>query len=61
KSLIKSNPKFVVLGSSSGGNGIDVKRLDTNELLSQLGAFEALAPKTPPGEKAGERVAAPAP
>jgi hypothetical protein len=45
RSLIKSDPKFVVLDSASTGNGIDVKRLDTNELLTQMGAFEALAPK----------------
>jgi hypothetical protein len=62
KSLIKSDPKFVVLDSASGGNGIDVKRLDTNELLNQLGAFEALAPKklAESGAKSDPRPATPA-
>lgn len=55
KSLIKSDPKFVVLDSGDNAGGLEVKRLDTNELLAQLGAFEALAPKETRGAGSTDR------
>jgi hypothetical protein len=61
KSLIKSDPKFVVLDSAGDGGGLDVKRLDTNDLLAQLGAFEALAPKEPRPARSPADGASPAP
>lgn len=53
KSLLKSNPKFVVMGSgsSSAGQGVEVRRTDTNELLDQIGVFEALKDKSVPRAK----------
>jgi hypothetical protein len=41
KQLMKNDPRFVVVGSS-GGNSIDLKRLDTNQLLAQIGVVEGL-------------------
>ena len=58
KSLLASNPRFIVTGSksnkvgSAGGNSIDVKKIDTNQLLDQIGVFEALKEDTPVREKA---------
>ncbi len=40
--LIKANPKFVVINDSSG---LSVQKLDTNDLLKQLGVIEALKDK----------------
>ena len=39
KQLIQGNPKFVVMEK---GEGVDVHRTDVNQLLKQLGVFEAL-------------------
>lgn len=43
KNLIQSSPSFIVL-SGSGGSGSDmqVRKVDTNELLKQLGLIEAM-------------------
>lgn len=41
KSLMQSDSKFVVLNSQPGGGGIDINRLDTNELIRQIGVFTA--------------------
>lgn len=46
KQLMKAQPKFVVLGDSNAAGSVDVKRLDTNELLKQLGLIEAMQTKT---------------
>ncbi len=43
RQLLKNNPHFIVLGKGSGTSGIDVNKTDTNELLRQVGAFEALS------------------
>ncbi len=43
--LSKSNATFVVInqeGSNGGGNSIGVNKLDTNDLLKQIGVIEAL-------------------
>ena len=45
KQLLKSDPKFVVMGQSARFEGIEVKRIDTNELLKQIGIFEGLTDK----------------
>jgi regulator of protease activity HflC (stomatin/prohibitin superfamily) len=44
--LRQSDPRFVLMGSGGGDKGIDVQRTDTNELINQLGVFEALSAKT---------------
>ncbi len=41
KQLMKGEPKFVVVGGEKG-NSIDLKRLDTNQLLAQIGIVEGL-------------------
>jgi hypothetical protein len=62
KHLIRAQPKFVVLGDSNGPGSVDVKRLDTNELLSQLGLIEAMqtkaGPTAPVGVKAESSISA---
>ena len=42
KSLAKSKPKFVLLNSSSKGNGLEVNKVDSNDLLKQAGFFTAI-------------------
>lgn len=43
RNLLKGDPKFVILNSEQGSSGdVSVRRVDTNELLRQIGAFEAL-------------------
>jgi regulator of protease activity HflC (stomatin/prohibitin superfamily) len=42
KQLLKSDPKFVVMGRGKTGGGVDINKLDTNELLQQLGLIEGL-------------------
>jgi hypothetical protein len=44
KSLLLSDPKFISLGSKGPG-GMQVERLDTNELINQFGIMHALEPK----------------
>lgn len=44
RNLLKNDPKFVVLDSSANSQGMDVKRVDTNQLLSQLGLMEGVQP-----------------
>ncbi len=44
KSLMRTDPKFIIMDSGAGAQGLDVKRVDTNQLLNQLGLMEALAP-----------------
>ena len=46
KQLRQSNPKFIVLGHGKGGSGVDVNKVDTNQLIQQIGLLEAL--KDPP-------------
>lgn len=45
KALVAKNPKFVVVNSSSSarGSGIDLNRIDTNELIKQAGIFAAVS------------------
>ncbi|MDD2942552.1 MAG: SPFH domain-containing protein [bacterium] len=45
ESLLKNNPKFVVLNSEgkAGNNSIDFKKVDTNELIRQAGIFAGIA------------------
>lgn len=51
KALIASNPKFVVLNSQGGANGVDLNKLDTNDLIRQLGIFAATAEGMKPAVK----------
>ncbi|NLF24179.1 MAG: hypothetical protein GX589_00785 [Deltaproteobacteria bacterium] len=44
RNLQKAEPKFVLMGKTAPGEeGIEVKRIDTNELLKQIGVFEGLS------------------
>jgi hypothetical protein len=40
KALAKTKPRFVLLNSS--GNGVELNKMDTNELLNQTGMFSAI-------------------
>lgn len=43
KGLLKSNPKFVVLNQGkSEGNQMNVRKIDANQLLAQLGLLEGM-------------------
>ena len=42
KNLVKSNPKFFVMGSSGGNNSLEVKKVDANDLLKQIGLIEGM-------------------
>ena len=53
KALIASDPKFVVLNSQGNSNGIDLNRLDTNDLIRQLGLFAATADVSRPSKDSG--------
>ena len=61
KALAKSKPNFVLLNSASkGGNGVELNKVDVNQLLNQTGFFAAVnegmkdapAPKIEVKEKA---------
>ena len=43
--LMKNSPQFVVMGESSGSGDLNVRKVDTNELLKQIGVFEAMKDK----------------
>jgi len=45
KYLAKKNPSFVTLGESKSGSSLDVRKMDTNELLRQIGIVEAMKDK----------------
>ena len=51
KQLMRDNPKFVVVGGDSKGASIDLKRLDTNQLLTQIGIVDAMRIDPKPEEK----------
>lgn len=53
KQLMKNDPRFVVVGNS-GGNSIDLKRLDTNQLLAQIGLVEGLRSESPSSSQAAK-------
>jgi len=42
KQLQKSAPSFVALNEGSSGHGLDVRRLDTNAMLSAMGIMEGV-------------------
>ncbi len=42
KNLTKEKPSFVTLGNGNGGGSIDVRKMDTNDLLRQIGISEGL-------------------
>jgi len=42
KNLIASDPKFFVMGGSSGKDSLEVKKIDANDLLRQMGVIEAM-------------------
>ena len=45
KEILRQDPKFLLLDDSSSP-GIDVKKIDTNELIKQMGVVEALKEKS---------------
>ena len=45
KALLLSSPKFVVMNSGNENKGIDVNRVDTNDLIHQMGIFSAVQDK----------------
>lgn len=49
RTLMQGDSKFVVL-NQKGNDGIDVNRLDTNELIRQMGAFTAAQEAVRPSE-----------
>jgi len=53
KSLLLSDPKFISLGAKSQG-GLQVERVDTNELINQFGVAAALEPKKPTEKPSGQ-------
>ncbi len=48
KQLLKSNPRFVVVGKDGEGGALSVQRLDANQLIDQAGVFEALREESAP-------------
>ncbi len=42
KQLMKEKPKFVVLNEGESGQSLNVNRLDTNDLIGQVGLLEGL-------------------
>ncbi|MDC0357919.1 SPFH domain-containing protein [Oligoflexia bacterium] len=44
RQLLKNNPKFVLMESGAQSDGIEVKKVDTNDLIRQLGVLEGMAP-----------------
>ena len=42
KQLLKYDPKFIVVGEGASSEGIQVQRLDTNDLIGQIGILEGL-------------------
>lgn len=60
KSLLKSNPRFIVTGSKNSGssksNSIDVRKINTNDLLDQIGVFESLTNDSVPARKNTESI-----
>lgn len=42
KQLLRSDPRFVLMNEGGNQNGMGVRRIDTNQLLDQLGLFEGL-------------------
>lgn len=45
KSLLRSDPRFVVMGSKNSSNTLQVDKVDTNELLRQMGVTIAAEDK----------------
>lgn len=54
RALVAQAPRFVLLNSASGDKGLDLSRVDTNDLLRQAGIFagvnEGLKERTQPKE-----------
>ncbi len=46
RNILAGNPKFIVLNQAKSGQGMAVQKLDTNEILQQLGVIEGLKEKT---------------
>ncbi|RMG40635.1 MAG: SPFH domain-containing protein [Candidatus Dadabacteria bacterium] len=46
KQLLRNDPRFVLLEEDKSRSGLEVKRVDTNDLLNQIGIFEGLKQKT---------------
>lgn len=42
KELVKSDPRFIVMGEGGSSQGVEVNRTDTNELLRQIGILDGL-------------------
>lgn len=39
EALMKATPQFVLVDDKQGGNGLDISRVDANELIKQIGGF----------------------
>jgi hypothetical protein len=42
KQLQQGDPKFIVMGDGAVGSSVDVRKVDTNELMNQIGMLEGL-------------------
>lgn len=51
KQLLDANSSFVAIGESGGQHGLQVNRLDTNQLLEQVGVLEGLREPKQKAEK----------
>jgi len=48
RQLIENNPSYIILGEGSGrGDSLSVNRIDTNDLIGQLGLLEGVQRKAP--------------
>ena len=52
KALAARRPKFVLMNSAGGKSGVDLNRVDTNELIRQAGIFAAVYEGTSDEKKA---------
>lgn len=52
RQLILSNAKYVLMGNGEAGSGLDVNKVDTNELLRQIGIVEGLKKSPQPKAEA---------
>lgn len=56
KQLQKNAPSFVALNENQNGHGLDVRKLDTNAMLSAMGVLEGMSPtEKKVSEEAGKK------
>ncbi len=49
QALVQQSPRFVLMNTSGGDKGIDLSRVDTNELMYQAGIFAGMSEGLKPG------------